>query len=472
MRRGCQPRSVVSPEKVKPGSEGATTWKSLGEWRHHVEELEDGTRPAVHEEERDGVGVRGPGVQQVDPLPVDLGHELRHLVQARLGRPPVVPVAPVLEQRDEVAALGALLPADPRDLVRQAGPVEPLVQVVEDGGRDVHGERLHGASLAHRLPRARHLSTLTSMSSEGAMTALGRLLLERAEDDRPALLYEDRRWTYRDLVDEGWRRAALFAELRDADRPPHVGVLLDNVPDYLFWLTAGALSGTVVVGINSTYRGEQLAQLIDHTDCQALVTSSDLAGLLDGAPHTVPAERVLVVDEPGYADAARRRAADRRRGRRRRPTTTCSCSSSRPARPGCPRRCAARRAGSARTGAHVAGIAELTADDVVYAPLPFFHSASLFTGLGVRRARRRPDLDPDAVLRVGHRARHPRASARRSSPTRARSSTTCSACPRRRTTPRSRCGSRSATRRRSTTSGSSPAASAATCATATARPRA
>ena len=148
------------------------------------------------------------------------------------------------------------------------------------------------------------------------------------------------------LVREGWRRAALFAELRDPDRPPHVGVLLDNVPDYLFWLAAGALSGTVVVGINSTYRGEQLAQLIDHTDCQALVTSSDLAGLLDGAPHTVPAERVLVVDDPGFTARARRRRSRSPTTRRRRPTTTSSCSSSRPGRPGCRRRCAAPRAGS------------------------------------------------------------------------------------------------------------------------------
>src|SRR6516164_2211342 len=102
------------------------------------------------------------------------------------------------------------------------------------------------------------------------MTSFGELLLARAGDDTPAFLYEDRRWSYRDLVDEGWRRAALFADRRDPHRPPHVGVLLDNVPDYLFWLVAGALAGTVVVGINSTYRGAQLAQLIDYTDCQAL----------------------------------------------------------------------------------------------------------------------------------------------------------------------------------------------------------
>jgi fatty-acyl-CoA synthase len=211
------------------------------------------------------------------------------------------------------------------------------------------------------------------------MTALGRQLLARADDEGAALLFGDRRWSYREVVDEGWRRAALLAELRDPDRPPHVGVLLDNVPDHLFWLVAGALSRTVVVGINSTYRGEQLAQLIDHTDCQVLVTSSDLAPLLATAPHTVPAERVLVVDEPGYGD---RLAA----------APSIAAATAPPedddlflliftsGSTGLPKavRCTQGRIG--RTGAHVAGIAALTGDDVVYAPLPFFHAASLFTG--------------------------------------------------------------------------------------------
>ena len=34
----------------------------------------------------------------------------------------------------------------------------------------------------------------------------------------------------------------------------------------------------------------------------------------------------------------------------------------------------------ARTGTHVATVAELAAGDAVYAPLPFFHSSALFTG--------------------------------------------------------------------------------------------
>lgn len=210
------------------------------------------------------------------------------------------------------------------------------------------------------------------------MTAIGRTLLSRAHDDRPAFLFGERSWSYREVVDEGRRRAALFSELRDAGRPPHVGVLLHNVPDYLFWLAAGAISSSVVVGINSTYRGAQLAQLIDHTDCQVLVTSSDLAPLLDGVEHDTPAERVLVVDTPAYADALRAAApgVDEHQPADDDLFLLIFTSGS----TGLPKavRCTQGRIG--RTGAHVSSIAALTGDDVIYAPLPFFHAASLFTG--------------------------------------------------------------------------------------------
>ena len=241
----------------------------------------------------------------------------------------------------------------------------------------------------------------------GAMTALGRLLLERSEDDRPALLYEDRRWTYRELVHEGWRRAALFAELRDPDRPPHVGVLLDNVPDYLFWLTAGRPLG----------HGRRRDQLdLPGRPARPADRPHRLPGTGDLQRPRRPARR-RVAHDPVGAGAGDRRARPRR-GAGRRPSDRrrrypppsdddlfllifTSGST------GLPKavRCTQGRIG--RTGAHVAGIAELTDDDVVYAPLPFFHAASLFTGWASAVHAGHPDLDPEALLRHRHRARHP-----------------------------------------------------------------
>ncbi|HZQ59428.1 MAG TPA: AMP-binding protein [Acidimicrobiales bacterium] len=209
------------------------------------------------------------------------------------------------------------------------------------------------------------------------MTTAADVLLARADDDHPALLFEDRTWTYRQLVDEGLRRAAVFSQFHTAGRPPHIGVLLDNVPEYLLWLTGAALAGAVVVGVNSTYRGEQLGQLIRHTDCELLVTATAHEPLLEGAGDPVPPDRVLVVDDAAYAPLI------------------ASAGQAVPApvadddlllliftsgTTGLPKAVRCTQGRLARTGAHVTTVAQLGADDVVYSPLPFFHSSSLFTG--------------------------------------------------------------------------------------------
>ncbi len=203
------------------------------------------------------------------------------------------------------------------------------------------------------------------------------LLAARADDESPALLFEDEVWTYKDLVERALRRAGLFDELRDPDRPPHIGVFLDNVPEYVFWLAAAALSGAVVVGINSTYRGEQLAQLIRHTDCEILITATEYLPLLEGAGDPVLRNRLLVVDTARYAEmvavATPAAIADVTNEDLFLLIFTSGST-------GLPKavRCTSGR--FARTGGHVATIAELTASDIVYSPLPFFHSSSLFTG--------------------------------------------------------------------------------------------
>ncbi len=221
-------------------------------------------------------------------------------------------------------------------------------------------------------------SRLRPRAGDDAVTAFGQQLLARSDHDGAALLYEDQSWSYRELVEEGRRRAGLLQGLLDPTEPPHVGVLLDNVPDYFFWLTAAALSGAVIVGINSTYRGEQLSQLIDHTDCQVIVTDSELAVLLADAPHTVPADKVLLVDDSEYLKriaAAVPLSADAFEPTDDDLFLLIFTSGS----TGLPKavRCTQGRIG--RTGLHVATIAEHTPADVVYAPLPLFHAASLFT---------------------------------------------------------------------------------------------
>lgn len=128
------------------------------------------------------------------------------------------------------------------------------------------------------------------------------LLLARSDDDHPGLVMGDRSWSWREVVTAAAERASLLRSLGQLD-PPHVGVLLGNEPEFVFWLSAAALSGAVVVGINPTRRGEALAGDVRRTDCRVLVTDAEGAALLEGLDTGVAADLVLRVDTPGYAAA-------------------------------------------------------------------------------------------------------------------------------------------------------------------------
>lgn len=114
---------------------------------------------------------------------------------------------------------------------------------------------------------------------------------------RPFLLFEDRCITHAEYYAESIRWAHLFIELLDPALPPHVGVLMDNLPEYLFAFGGAALAGAVVVGINNTQRGSSLARDIRHADCQLLITETPQLSLLEPALREIPGlrkDRVLV----------------------------------------------------------------------------------------------------------------------------------------------------------------------------------
>src|SRR5207248_3101425 len=83
---------------------------------------------------------------------------------------------------------------------------------------------------------------------------------------RPAVRFEDRQWTHAEYVAECRRWANLFLSRRVEGAPLHVGVLLDNVPEYLFAFGGAGLAGPTVVGLNHTRRGEHLQRDVEHAD--------------------------------------------------------------------------------------------------------------------------------------------------------------------------------------------------------------
>ncbi|MCU1590635.1 MAG: acyl-CoA synthetase [Frankiales bacterium] len=107
------------------------------------------------------------------------------------------------------------------------------------------------------------------------------LVRARADDPRPGLLFEDRAWSWAEHTAEAAARAAWYAGQRTGEGPPHVGVLLENVPEFSFWLAAAALGRFVVVGLNTARRGDELASDVRGTTCDLVLTDAGGAGLLE-----------------------------------------------------------------------------------------------------------------------------------------------------------------------------------------------
>ena len=104
----------------------------------------------------------------------------------------------------------------------------------------------------------------------------------RRDDPRVGLRFEDQAWTWREHDQAARDRAALLISLRVPGEPFHVGVLLDNVPEFSFLLAAAAYAGATVVGVNPTRRGAELERDLLHSDCRILITEDRYAPLLDG----------------------------------------------------------------------------------------------------------------------------------------------------------------------------------------------
>lgn len=226
------------------------------------------------------------------------------------------------------------------------------------------------------------------MTMDDQPLTMARVLAGRAGDDRPGLAFGERRWSWREVLDCAAGRAALLSERLEPE-PAHVALLLDNVPEYHWWLAACALAGAVVVGANPTHRGAELARDLVHTRCQLLVTDTAHLGLVEGmdlgeAIGQVDSgnERVLVVDADPYgrlvegvAGAALPDVGAVEEEDLGWLIFTSGTS-------GAPKACRCTQGRLARISTIVPQMFGLGPDDVCLVAMPLFHSNALMAGWG------------------------------------------------------------------------------------------
>ncbi len=138
--------------------------------------------------------------------------------------------------------------------------------------------------------------TTVEMPSEGPSPTMAAALRARCADsaERVFLRFEERSWTFAHAFRESCRFANLFLQDRDPARPFHVGVLMDNLPAFVFTELGCGLAGATLVGLNPTRTGAFLARDIAYADCQIVLVEARYAEQLQAALQSDPAVRVKV----------------------------------------------------------------------------------------------------------------------------------------------------------------------------------
>jgi fatty-acyl-CoA synthase len=204
------------------------------------------------------------------------------------------------------------------------------------------------------------------------------IVRSRQNDDKQGLLFEDQRWSWAQVIQQCADRAAALAGLgvAAAGRPPHVGVLLDNVPEYVFWIGAAAVSGAVTVGINSSRAAAELTRDITHADVDLIITESRHVHLLadvSGKPFYNIDDRTyggFLAPYRGAALPAESPAAE---------TIALLLFSS--GSTGAPKAVIVGQGRLGRLTPVLADRIELTRDSVTYLAMPLFHGNSVMMNL-------------------------------------------------------------------------------------------
>jgi fatty-acyl-CoA synthase len=214
------------------------------------------------------------------------------------------------------------------------------------------------------------------MPAPNAAALLRANAADPARAARPALRSGDRVWTHGEYVAECRRWANLFLDRRVEGRPLHVGILLDNVPEYVFALGGAALAGATVVGLNPTRRGEHLLRDATHTDVTFVVTEPRHEDLLSPIAGELPGE-VLVAGSS--LDKALADSDDADPGLDPDPSTPWALIFT-SGTSGAPKAviCSQRRI--MVTGVRMGIILGVTPDDVGYVCMPLFHSNAVMVG--------------------------------------------------------------------------------------------
>ncbi|MEY9926396.1 fatty-acyl-CoA synthase [Catenulispora sp. GP43] len=217
-------------------------------------------------------------------------------------------------------------------------------------------------------------------------TSVAELFTARAGDHATALAWTGpdgvvRRVSWDEHVRRSAARAAWLAERLPAEGdagagPRHVGVLMENVPEFSFLLGAAALGGFTLVGLNPTRGAAEVVSDIRHTDCALILTESPFLNMVRdcGVP-------VVDIDSAEYSGLLHKGFSSRFHLREEHREADLKSASELPfmliltsGTTSAPKAVICSQGKIASQGASLAEQRGLTKDDVLYCAMPLFHS--------------------------------------------------------------------------------------------------
>lgn len=133
--------------------------------------------------------------------------------------------------------------------------------------------------------------------------------------DRDALVFGERRWTYRQLDEDVHALAAALAE-DGVSRGSRVGIVADNVPEFLLLALATSRLGAVFVPLNYRLTAVELAHLLRHSGVLAIATVPEYADLVAQASAELSGLRRYALEPIGPTWTSVADLVERHRGAR------------------------------------------------------------------------------------------------------------------------------------------------------------
>jgi fatty-acyl-CoA synthase len=224
-----------------------------------------------------------------------------------------------------------------------------------------------------RIPKFARLAPGMRRIAKGEV--FPQLLAERvrAQGDSPALHFPEGSLSWAEL-DERANRVAAFLREAGAEQGDPVAVMIPNSAELLLTLAAMTKLGTVGALVNTHLSGQPLRRALETSGARLMIVDPQVRGAVDEL--AMPGLRVA---EP--ADAEQGSPAPPPPVRIRARDTFLFIYSS--GTTGVPKPARITYATHAAGGLFFSTLAGITADDVVYAPLPLYHGQSNIVGFGL-----------------------------------------------------------------------------------------